>query len=121
MPRLLHEDVDRWLNGSTVEQALAMQQPAADAALEVGPPMKPEKKAAWLRQSTTGGGCLLARRVSQGVSLQHKQRVSMNRLRAYARPLKFGSVLSAVRSSTLANFSKPTAFRMKPLATPRHL
>jgi hypothetical protein len=48
MPVLLMTaaEVDRWLNGSSVEDALAMQRPAADDALEVGPPVKPEKKAA---------------------------------------------------------------------------
>src|SRR5689334_21416282 len=48
MPVLLMtpEDVDRWLSGSSVEDALAMQRPAADDALIVGPPVKPEKKAA---------------------------------------------------------------------------
>jgi len=48
MPVLLMtaEEVDRWLKGSSVEDALAMQKPAPDDALEVGPPVKPEKKAA---------------------------------------------------------------------------
>ena len=48
MPVLLMtaEDVDRWLNGSSVEDALAMQRPAPGDALSVGPPVKPEKKAA---------------------------------------------------------------------------
>jgi putative SOS response-associated peptidase YedK len=40
------EDVDRWLNGTSVEDALALQRPAPDDALEVGPPVKPEKTAA---------------------------------------------------------------------------
>jgi len=40
------EDVDRWLNGSSVEDALAIQRPAANDALAVGPPVKPEKKKA---------------------------------------------------------------------------
>lgn len=39
------EDVDRWLTGSSVEEALALQRPAPDDALVVGPPVKPEKKA----------------------------------------------------------------------------
>jgi hypothetical protein len=30
------EDVDRWLKGNSVEDALAMQKPASDDALEVG-------------------------------------------------------------------------------------
>jgi putative SOS response-associated peptidase YedK len=48
MPALLMtaEDVQRWLSGSSVEEAVAMQRPAPDDALEVGPPVKPEKKAA---------------------------------------------------------------------------
>ena len=48
MPVLLMtaEDVDRWLKGSSVEDAVAMQKPAPDDALEVRPPVKPEKKAA---------------------------------------------------------------------------
>jgi hypothetical protein len=48
MPVLLMtaEEVDQWLNGSSVEDALAMQKPAANDALVVGPPVKPEKKAA---------------------------------------------------------------------------
>jgi len=48
MPVLLMtaEDVDRWLTGKSVEDALAMQKPAPDDALVVGPPVKPEKKAA---------------------------------------------------------------------------
>lgn len=48
MPVLLMtaEEVDRWLTGSSVEDASTMQKPAAEEALEVGPPMKPEKKAA---------------------------------------------------------------------------
>jgi putative SOS response-associated peptidase YedK len=47
MPVLLMtaEDVERWLNGSSVEDALAMQKPAAEEVLEAGPPVKPEKKA----------------------------------------------------------------------------
>jgi len=40
------EDVERWLTGQSGEDALAMQKPAADDALVVGPPVKPEKKAA---------------------------------------------------------------------------
>ncbi|HYD07165.1 MAG TPA: P-loop NTPase fold protein [Reyranella sp.] len=40
------DDVDRWLNGASIEEAMAMQKPAPDDALVVGPPMKPEKKAA---------------------------------------------------------------------------
>lgn len=40
------EDIDRWLQGNSVEDALAMQTPASDDALVVGPPIKPEKKAA---------------------------------------------------------------------------
>jgi hypothetical protein len=40
------EGVDAWLIGSSVGDALTMQKPAADDALEVGPPVKPEKKAA---------------------------------------------------------------------------
>jgi putative SOS response-associated peptidase YedK len=39
-------DVARWLTGNSVEDALALQKPAADDALVVGPPVKPEKKAA---------------------------------------------------------------------------
>jgi putative SOS response-associated peptidase YedK len=31
------EDVERWLNGSSLEDALAVQKPAADDALDVGP------------------------------------------------------------------------------------
>jgi putative SOS response-associated peptidase YedK len=48
MPVLLMngEDVERWLKGASVADALAMQKPDADDALEVGPPMKPEKNAA---------------------------------------------------------------------------
>jgi putative SOS response-associated peptidase YedK len=48
MPVLLMtaDDVERWLTGDSVEDALSMQKPAADDALEVGPPVKPEKKAA---------------------------------------------------------------------------
>jgi putative SOS response-associated peptidase YedK len=38
--------VDRWLKGTSLEDAAAMQTPARDDALEVGPPVKPEKKAA---------------------------------------------------------------------------
>jgi putative SOS response-associated peptidase YedK len=33
------EDVDRWLNGSSLEDALAMQKPAANDALVVGQPV----------------------------------------------------------------------------------
>ena len=40
------EDVDRWLTGSLLEDALAMQSPAPDDALVMGPPVKLEKKAA---------------------------------------------------------------------------
>jgi len=40
------EDVDRWLTGNSVEDALAMQSPAPDDALVMGPPVKLEKKAA---------------------------------------------------------------------------
>lgn len=40
------EDIDRWLQGNSVEDALAMQTPASDNALVVGRPVKPEKKAA---------------------------------------------------------------------------
>jgi putative SOS response-associated peptidase YedK len=40
------EDVERWLKGTSVEDALAMQKPAPDDVLVAGPPMKPEKKAA---------------------------------------------------------------------------
>jgi putative SOS response-associated peptidase YedK len=40
------QDVDRWLKGSSVEDALAMQSPAPDNALVMGPPVKLEKKAA---------------------------------------------------------------------------
>jgi putative SOS response-associated peptidase YedK len=40
------DNVDRWLNGNSVEHALAMQKPAANDAFVVGPPVKPEKKAA---------------------------------------------------------------------------
>jgi putative SOS response-associated peptidase YedK len=40
------EDVERWLTGRSVEDALALQKPADDDALVVGPPVKPEKKAA---------------------------------------------------------------------------
>lgn len=48
MPGLLltAEDAERWLKGTTLEDALAMRRPAPDDALEVGPPVKPEKKAA---------------------------------------------------------------------------
>jgi putative SOS response-associated peptidase YedK len=48
MPVLLMTavDVERWLSGTSVEDALAMQRPASDDALEVGPLVKPEKKAA---------------------------------------------------------------------------
>jgi len=48
MPVLLMtaEDVDRWLKGGSVEDALTMQTPAPDDTLVVGPPVKPEKKAA---------------------------------------------------------------------------
>ena len=48
MPVLLMtpEDVDRWLTGSSTEDSLAMQKPAPDDALVVGPLVKPEKKAA---------------------------------------------------------------------------
>jgi len=48
MPVLLMnaEQVEAWLTGSSVEGALAMQQPAANDAFEAGPPVKPEKKAA---------------------------------------------------------------------------
>lgn len=48
MPVLLMtpQDVDRWLNGKSVEDALVLQKPAPDDALEVGPPIKSEKKAA---------------------------------------------------------------------------
>jgi len=40
------EDVDRWLTGSFVEDAQAMQKPTADDALVVGRPVKPGRKAA---------------------------------------------------------------------------
>ena len=40
------EDVDRWLKGTSVDDALAMQKPAPDDALVVGPPVEPEKKVA---------------------------------------------------------------------------
>jgi putative SOS response-associated peptidase YedK len=40
------EDVDRWLTGGALEDALAMQAPASDDALVMGPPVKLEKKAA---------------------------------------------------------------------------
>ena len=48
MPVLLMtaQDVDRWLNGNSADDALAMQKPGPDDALAVGPPVKPEKKAA---------------------------------------------------------------------------
>jgi putative SOS response-associated peptidase YedK len=48
MPVLLMTpaDVGRWLKGSSVRDAVAMQKPAPDAALDAGPPVKPEKKAA---------------------------------------------------------------------------
>jgi putative SOS response-associated peptidase YedK len=48
MPVLLMtpEDVERWLKGSSVEDPLAMQKPAAGDVLEVGPPVKQEKKTA---------------------------------------------------------------------------
>lgn len=48
MPALLMtaEDVDRWLRGTSIEEARALQAPAADDALVAGPPVKPEKKAA---------------------------------------------------------------------------
>jgi putative SOS response-associated peptidase YedK len=48
MPVLLMtaEDVERWLNGTTLDDALEMQKPAADDVLEVGPPVKPERKSA---------------------------------------------------------------------------
>jgi putative SOS response-associated peptidase YedK len=47
MPVLLMTagDVDRWLKGTSLEDAVAMQTPAGDDVLEVGPPVKPEKKA----------------------------------------------------------------------------
>ncbi|MBS0522248.1 MAG: SOS response-associated peptidase family protein [Proteobacteria bacterium] len=53
MPVLLMtaEDIERWLSGSSVEDALAMQKPAPDEGLEVGPPVKPEKKVAWQSHS----------------------------------------------------------------------
>ncbi len=40
MPVLLMtaEDIERWLSGTSAEDAVAMQRPAADDALEVGPP-----------------------------------------------------------------------------------
>jgi hypothetical protein len=40
MPVLLMtaEDIDRWLNGNSVEDALAIQKLAADDVLEVGRP-----------------------------------------------------------------------------------
>jgi hypothetical protein len=40
------DDVDRWLNGSSLEDAMATQKPASDEAPVVGPPVKPEKKVA---------------------------------------------------------------------------
>lgn len=40
------EDVERWLSGSSVEDALAIQGPAPDEVLVVGPLTKPEKTAA---------------------------------------------------------------------------
>ena len=40
------EDVARWLEGRSPDDARAMQQPAPDDALVVGPPVRPEKKAA---------------------------------------------------------------------------
>lgn len=43
------EDVDRWLEGSSVEDAPAMQKPEGDDSLKVGPLVKPERKAAWQR------------------------------------------------------------------------
>jgi putative SOS response-associated peptidase YedK len=48
MPGLLMTapDVDRWQTGSPLEDALAMQKPAPDDALEIGPPVKPAKAAA---------------------------------------------------------------------------
>jgi putative SOS response-associated peptidase YedK len=57
MPVLLMtaHDIDRWLRGSSVDDALTMQRPAADDALVVGPPMKPEKKAAWFRRASPWG------------------------------------------------------------------
>ena len=45
MPVLLMtpEQVDAWLRGNSVEDALAVHKPAADNALEIGLPMKPTK------------------------------------------------------------------------------
>ena len=40
------QDVDRWLKGTSFENALMMQKPAADDALVVGPPVRPTKTAA---------------------------------------------------------------------------
>ena len=40
------QDVERWLNGRSAEDALAMQRPAPDDAFVVGPPVKPERKVA---------------------------------------------------------------------------
>lgn len=40
------EDIERWLNGNSIDDAVGMQKPVTDDALEVGPPVKPEKKAA---------------------------------------------------------------------------
>jgi putative SOS response-associated peptidase YedK len=48
MPVLLMtaEDVDQWLSGYSLDDAVTMQKPAPEDALVVGPPVKPEKKAA---------------------------------------------------------------------------
>jgi hypothetical protein len=43
---MMAEEVDRSLKGGSVEDALGMQKAAPDDALEVGPLVKPEKKAA---------------------------------------------------------------------------
>ena len=47
MPVLLltADDVARWLNSSSIDDALVAQKPAADNVLEVGQPVKLEKKA----------------------------------------------------------------------------
>jgi len=37
------KDIDRWLKGSSVQDALAMQKPAADDSLQAGLPVKLEK------------------------------------------------------------------------------
>jgi len=37
-------DIDRWLKGSSVEDALALQKPAPNDELEVGPPLSQRRR-----------------------------------------------------------------------------